>query len=168
VINEKLKEIREKSGLSQVDFANRLGLSPSTYGFYERGEQQMRADTIVKLCNEFNVSADWLLGTEGTDTGIETYKDAILLLDKLFDAFVYQTDSEWPGFHPFERPITDVACIVLHDATLSEYIDGRGKMDNLLAEGTIDKTTFETWLNGKKAELDTKITEYTNPDDLPF
>lgn len=61
MLSEKLKGIREKSGLSQIYFAELIGVSTSAIYAYETGRQAPSANVIRKVCTQFNVSADWLL-----------------------------------------------------------------------------------------------------------
>ena len=59
-INERIKEIRRSSGLSQTDFAERLGTTRGVITNLE-GEKTSPNDPFIKLiCREFNVNEDWL------------------------------------------------------------------------------------------------------------
>ena len=62
--NENLKEARLKSGLSQKDLSENIGVAKSTYSLYESGKREPNVDTIKKIASELNVSADMLLGLE--------------------------------------------------------------------------------------------------------
>ena len=46
---------------SRPVFAKRFGFSADTIARYESGETFPGADFISKLCNDYNVSADWLI-----------------------------------------------------------------------------------------------------------
>ena len=64
-INERIKEIRRSSGLSQTDFAERLG---TTRGVITNlgGEKTSPNEPFIKLiCREFNVNEDWLRTGDG-------------------------------------------------------------------------------------------------------
>ena len=58
----KIKKLREERGLTQVDVANAVGVNYRTIGQYERGVNEPDIATIKKLCDFFDVSADYLLG----------------------------------------------------------------------------------------------------------
>lgn len=62
--NENLKEARLKSGLSQKDVAENIGVAKSTYSLYESGSREPNVNTIKKIADFLNVSADTLLGLE--------------------------------------------------------------------------------------------------------
>lgn len=62
--NERLKNIRKECGLTQKDVYEKLNISPNGYASYEQGRTEPNIETLVKLCNIFNVSADYLLGID--------------------------------------------------------------------------------------------------------
>ena len=64
-INDRIKEIRKISGLSQTDFAERLGTTRGVITNLE-GEKTTPNEPFIKLiCREFNISETWLRTGEG-------------------------------------------------------------------------------------------------------
>lgn len=61
-LNERLQELRQEKHLSQTELANSVGLSLRAYQYYERGERQPTADTLIALADYFDVSLDYLCG----------------------------------------------------------------------------------------------------------
>ncbi len=61
VLGEKLKELREKKGYKQADVADLVPVSPSGYRGWESGTTIPDTRTLAKLCEIFEVSADYLL-----------------------------------------------------------------------------------------------------------
>ena len=57
----RVRAARECLGITQEDLAARVGMSPSHMSIVERGVKVPRMDTVVKLANELDVSADFLL-----------------------------------------------------------------------------------------------------------
>lgn len=58
--------LRELMGdLSVTDFAQKIGLSRQTVGFYLNGDRIPDCETLVQICNKCEVSANWLLGLPG-------------------------------------------------------------------------------------------------------
>lgn len=92
--NENLKEARLKSGLSQKDLSENIGVAKSTYSLYESGKREPNVDTIKKIASELNVSADMLLGLEAEPTTLvahfdgEEYTESEMEEIKNFAAFV--------------------------------------------------------------------------------
>lgn len=64
VFNIRLKEIRLENKLSQKQTAEKLKISVTCYAGYEQGYRQPDLKTLVKICKEFDVSSDYLLGLE--------------------------------------------------------------------------------------------------------
>lgn len=60
--NERLKAIRKECGMTQREVYSKLNISPNGYTSYEQGRTEPSIDTLVKLCQIFDVSADVLLG----------------------------------------------------------------------------------------------------------
>ncbi len=60
-LNEKITYCRKRAGLSQVDLADKLGVSRQAVSKWETGESNPDVTKIPLLAKEFGVSADWLL-----------------------------------------------------------------------------------------------------------
>ena len=58
--NERVKELRNKLGLSQSEFAERLGLKQGSYSDIERGRNNISQTVILLLEKQFNVNREWL------------------------------------------------------------------------------------------------------------
>lgn len=61
-LGDRLREIRESKGLTQVFVSKKLGIGNTTLSSYENNERKPDPDTLRKLADFYNVSADWLLG----------------------------------------------------------------------------------------------------------
>lgn len=57
----KLKEYRDKNGLTQTEIAVKLGMPQSNYSRLEKGEQDIKLSMIINICKTLNISANWLL-----------------------------------------------------------------------------------------------------------
>lgn len=64
---KKLRDLREDNDLTQEAVAKILGTSQTMYARYERGANELPVRHLKKLCEYYNVSADFLLGIR-TDT----------------------------------------------------------------------------------------------------
>lgn len=69
---ERLRELREKKGLSQSEVAKFLGISRPAYVKYETGNSRP-VRKLKELCALFNVSSDYILGTEGDEQSVPKY-----------------------------------------------------------------------------------------------
>lgn len=73
--NENLKMARERKGLSQKDIAESIGVAKSTYSLYESGNREPNVQTIKKIADILNVSADELLGIDDEPQTIAAHFD---------------------------------------------------------------------------------------------
>ena len=62
VIQSRLREAIESSGISQKDIAKRIGVSAQTVSKYMRENIFPALDTFAKLCKVLDVPADYILG----------------------------------------------------------------------------------------------------------
>lgn len=60
-IGNRIRNIRKSLGLTQEEAADRCGITASFYGNIERGSRKMSLETLVKVSQGLNVSADILL-----------------------------------------------------------------------------------------------------------
>ncbi len=67
-LGDKIKYMREQSGMTQSELARQLGLSRSSVNAWEMGLSIPSTQFIVELAKIFHVSADYLLGIEDTAT----------------------------------------------------------------------------------------------------
>ncbi len=57
-----MRDLREDMGYKQEYVAQYLGTSQTMYARYERGANEMPIRHLIRLCELYNVSADYLLG----------------------------------------------------------------------------------------------------------
>lgn len=60
----RIKELRQKSGLTQRKFAEFLNVAPNTLSYWENGKFEPDTEHLSKMANYFNVSVDYLLGRD--------------------------------------------------------------------------------------------------------
>lgn len=59
---ERMRNLREDRDLSQQQVANILGIAQTSYSQYEIGKRQIPIEYLIKLCEYYKVSADYMLG----------------------------------------------------------------------------------------------------------
>ena len=57
-----LQSRRKIYSMTQAELAGKLGISSSAVGMYEQGRREPDNDTMLRLCDVFDISADDLLG----------------------------------------------------------------------------------------------------------
>jgi transcriptional regulator with XRE-family HTH domain len=64
----RVKDLREKSGLSMEQLATKLGVSKSRVNMWENNGTIPRGDVLIQLAKYFEVSTDYLLGNDDDST----------------------------------------------------------------------------------------------------
>lgn len=57
---ERIKELRKALGLTQQEFAERIGIKRNTVATYEMGRSEPSAAALSLICREFGVNEAWL------------------------------------------------------------------------------------------------------------
>lgn len=86
---EKIKTLRINSGMSQVQLAERLGITKSAVNAWENGTNSPSLTYVIKLARIFGVSTDYLLGVNERLTvdisGLDDMqKQSVMLMINLF------------------------------------------------------------------------------------
>ena len=74
IVNERIKELRSRVGLTQEEFSSKIGLSRNFIAQIETGTKKPSERTIFDICEKFNVNQDWLRNGNG-EMFVELSKD---------------------------------------------------------------------------------------------
>ncbi len=66
--SNRLRQLRTEAGLTQLQLAQRLGITKSVISFYELSERAPSPDVLIRLARVFHVSTDYLLGLDKRET----------------------------------------------------------------------------------------------------
>ena len=62
VIKKRLSEELKNSGLTTIEIAKRVGVSPEMITQYRTTKKLPKLDTFAKLCKELDLDANYILG----------------------------------------------------------------------------------------------------------
>ena len=79
IIGKRIRSQREKLSLTRDEFAEQAEISPQFLAEIENGTKGMSAETLFKVCDKFNISADYLLLGRQSTVGLEKTPAAELL-----------------------------------------------------------------------------------------
>ena len=85
----RLKMLRKQENFSQQELADKMKVTKQTISQYERGVRKPDYDTVLCLCDIFNVSADYLLGKADVTVRLLSEKE----LEKLSNPDVISDDE---------------------------------------------------------------------------
>ena len=66
MLNERIKELRQSYGMSQVELAKHLGVSKQCVSNWENDNVLPSVDMLVQIAKYFRVTCDYLMGLENT------------------------------------------------------------------------------------------------------
>ncbi len=73
----RLKMLRVTTATSRADLSNATGIPISSLGNYERGDKTPTIETLMKICEYYKVSADYLLGITEEKSGRSSWPVAV-------------------------------------------------------------------------------------------
>lgn len=85
-IGNQIRKARERSGLTQEQFAEAIDKSPQFISDLERGLSGISLETLKKICETFQVSSDTILFTETIQ--------ADMAVEKLTNKFLNMTPEQ--------------------------------------------------------------------------
>ncbi len=80
-INERLRELRIKSGYTQSQIAKILNIDRSTYSYYEIGKTMPDVSSLLTLAKIFNISISELLADESNPKMMKKLSDSGIRMD---------------------------------------------------------------------------------------
>lgn len=79
ILADRIQSIRKQAGLTQVELADKIGVSKSQYIRYETKNVQPPADTMNKLADALGTSVDFLISGDKSDKAKASLKNSELL-----------------------------------------------------------------------------------------
>jgi transcriptional regulator with XRE-family HTH domain len=64
-LQDRIKLLRKELGLTQQEFADKIGLKRNSVASYEIGRNTPMDAVILSICREFNVNEEWLRTGQG-------------------------------------------------------------------------------------------------------
>lgn len=61
---ERMRGLREDNDLTQSEVAKIINKSQQGYNHIEMGRAELKIDDLIKLCDFYNVTADYFIGRE--------------------------------------------------------------------------------------------------------
>ena len=158
-IGDKLTYLRNNNDLSQAELAKKLNISRSSIGMFESNARIPTTDTLIRYAQFFEVSLDYLLGTqrpvEGQDyLTINVYGSipAGIPIEAIEDI----SDTEDLSLKEYDKSKEYLGLKVEGDSMYPKYLDG----DTVIIEKTPDcesGTDAAVYVNGYEATLKTVI-----------
>lgn len=62
IFSKRLKSLRQESGFTQQEVADKIGINRGSYSNWENGKREPTLENVVKLAKLFKTTTDFLLG----------------------------------------------------------------------------------------------------------
>lgn len=82
-IGDRIKSIRQKNKDSQIDLSIKLNKTQNAISSMERKSNNLTIETLIKICEIYNVSADYILFGKGTMNDNEKEKEILEIFRQL-------------------------------------------------------------------------------------
>lgn len=109
IFKENLNQLMKDEQMNTTEFAEKLGLSRQTVGFYLNGDRIPDALTLRSICESCSVSADYLLGLAKERTPDQTIQSACRytgLSEKAIEVLCHHGEQELQdGYHDLTHGI---------------------------------------------------------------
>lgn len=141
LFSKRIKEVRIKLGLTQKEFAEKIGVTAAALSAYEKNLKNPSIMVAKKIANVYELSLDWLVGLsdkESSEISYNTYTDVIyqLIEISLKTNLVIQVVLD----------IDDTGYLTFYDKGILQFIGEWEKMKLLFDNGTIDSEVYDLWI----------------------
>lgn len=105
-MNERIRYLREKIGLSRAAFGQKIGVSGDVINNLERGRVEIKEPMIKLICFEFSINEEWLRTGSG-EIKVKNPSDTMEQLKKEFrlDDFSYNLVYQYLKLAPEQRQV---------------------------------------------------------------
>lgn len=110
MLGDKIKELRKKNKMTQIELCKEIGIAQSTLGMIESNRAPAGRKTLVKLADFFGVTIDYLLSDDEENIKVENVeisKKAEKDIKKALDNTLEQLENYQDGLMFDGEPIDD-------------------------------------------------------------
>lgn len=153
----RLKQLREDMGLTQKEFAEKVGFTQATLSAYENNPKNPSLSIMINIAVKCNVSLDWLCGLSDRKTNndnILTYADAIRLLLQLE---IFEIGIDYDYVPCGEDEIIDVGKLSIYDDAMCLFFSDWQKMHELHRQNSVDDEVYSLWIEKTLAKYNEAI-----------
>lgn len=93
-MESRIKQLREKRGLTQEILAAELGITQQMLSKYERDVTLIKVDILKKIATYFNVTTDYLLGVSDVKRDLQRQMKMNETLDEYYDLIEIYKDLD--------------------------------------------------------------------------
>lgn len=153
-MNERLRSLREKIGISRAVFGQKIGVSGDVINNLERGRVEIKEPILKLICSEFSVNEDWIRN----GTGDMFIKTSLSTMEKLKEEF-HLDDFTCSFVYEYLKLDEEKRNAV--QEFFYNVLNGMDTVDSQEPESSVHKTTVEE----AEAEYIKKISEIAQKEE---
>lgn len=121
-MNERIKELRKLLGLTQQQFADKIGTKRNTLAQYESNRITPSSAVVSLICREFNINESWLREGSGdmlksNDRYTDIARLTTQLLNEESDSFKNRFISMLANLNPDEWEVLEKCALELYNTS---------------------------------------------------
>lgn len=145
LFSTRIKELRTSMDMTQLQFANLIGVSTPTLSGYENDLKKPSIAVFVEIAQNCKVSTDWLCGLSdkrSTSDELSTYSDLFREFIKLYKNFNFDIETQNdPRTHR-----EDTTIFSFTDEVIAKFINDWMNMIALMDSESIDYELYNMWI----------------------
>lgn len=106
-MKNRIRELRAKKNISQVQLSVATGVTADAIGKYERGDREPKLETWLKLAKYFGVQVSYLQGIEDKYTGVMADSERQVRRNKIKENMAKTLRRAWAEDEPWEEVYAD-------------------------------------------------------------
>lgn len=168
VFADRLKELRKEKGITQKEFADKIGVTAAALSAYENNIKNPSILVAKRIGEVFNVSISWLCGLTNRKSANKIFSTYTDVIDVFFDIMnvgkinVYPTESYTEDSRGFKEEMWGIS---FTDPQLKEFLEDWKKMRGLYMSETIDEEVYNLWVEKTVRKYDFPIDPQICSDD---
>lgn len=179
--SSRIKDLRVSLGLTQVEFAEKIGTTQATLSSYENTDKTPSLDIVKNIADTFSISIDWLLGRsekQHLSSNLETYTDLIEMIMRVNNA-----PEIWKKFST--KPYTSdnmfhssysTLILEINDKHLVNFYEEWQEISSIRSKTPSGDKLYDIWLKDIYERFNFKLENakqsfndlFPDDDELPF
>lgn len=147
LFGQRIKQLRQEFGLSQRDFAEKIGVTASALSAYEKGTKNPSVNVAINIASVFKVSLDWLCGLTKYSNRFQQDStipfDLPSALSSLLSLLHFELLSIPQTEELEEYGHIDASYLEVSNGNLESFIRDSISLDDLYANGAISYENYQ-------------------------
>jgi transcriptional regulator with XRE-family HTH domain len=158
VLANRVKWLREKKRLGQKEVASNIGITLSGYQKIEYDQANPKLETLISLCDYFNVKSDFLLGRENSTDKLEMNTELLSKIDGQISSIKYKYENIMEKIISLRQEMIELS--TTHGFTHEMTIQISKELDEKIALYKSYQQKVEDLENDKKRIILERIKEF--------